>query len=236
NQCDCTSSPGQRKFDVAIDGHTVLNDYDIAADVGTETGTGKSFAITSDGDVNIDLLHVVENPLINGIEILRADAPPPTPAGGVDWSTVRGMTLANGKLYYAKTDGTLYSMDFANGAPVRGTETLVSPASDGYDWASNGFFVFPHSNGGGGGGVSVFSDDFTGESNACERWTGATNMTLDPSTFGAAAPSAKALSNGTSAFAYKNLPSAMTTICMKARVNVASFSGTPTLFRLRTAT
>ena len=54
------------------------------------------------------------------------------------------MTLANGKLYFARADGNLYSMDFANGAPTGGTEALVSPKSDGYDWASNGLFVFTH--------------------------------------------------------------------------------------------
>ncbi len=64
-----------------------------------------------------------------------------TPA--VDWSSVRGMTLANGKIYFARSDGNLYSMDFANGGPVGGTETLVSPKSNGYDWNSSGLFVFP---------------------------------------------------------------------------------------------
>ena len=48
------------------------------------------------------------------------------------------------KLYFARANGNLYSMGFANGAPTRGTEALVSPKSDGYDWASNGLFVFTH--------------------------------------------------------------------------------------------
>jgi hypothetical protein len=72
-----TSQPGQRKFDVVIDGTTVLNDYDIVADVGNRVGTMKSFNVTSDGIVDIDFSHVLENPLINGIEIIDNDVPAP---------------------------------------------------------------------------------------------------------------------------------------------------------------
>ena len=144
NQCGCTSGVGNRVFNVAIDGNTVLNNYDIVGDVGDRVGTMKAFNITSDGDgVNIDFSHVTENSLINGIEIVNTDIAP-VPASPVDWSDVRGMTLANGKLYFARTNGNLYSMSFANGAPVRGTDALVSPKSDGYDWASNGLFAFTH--------------------------------------------------------------------------------------------
>jgi hypothetical protein len=66
------------------------------------------------------------------------------PSGGLNWSDVRGLTLANGKLYFGRTDGNLYQMDFTNGAGVNGTQILVSPKSAGIDWASNGLFVFPH--------------------------------------------------------------------------------------------
>ena len=59
-----------------------------------------------------------------------------------NWSDVAGMTMADGKIYFARTNGNLYSADFANAAPVPGTEVLVSPATDGYDWASRGMFVY----------------------------------------------------------------------------------------------
>ena len=267
NQCGCTSTAGQRRFNVKIDGATVLNNYDIVANVGDRVGTMKAFSITSDGNVNVDFSHVTENPLINGIEIVDADIPPgPGPGAinylqrrefdgssfgvvsnlstpttdwsgvrgifalqgnlysgssngnfhvrsfdgtsvgpvqqvnlngltdfpvqkltglfyangriyytvsgdpkmyfryftsesgiigsdhwavgpltpSVDWSSVRGMTLANGKLYFARTDGNLYSIGFDGSTPIGGTEALVSPASDGYDWASNGLFAFTH--------------------------------------------------------------------------------------------
>ena len=125
-----TSQVGRRVFDVSLEEQVVLDNYDIIADTGaTSRGTMKSFAITSDGNVDIDLGHVVENPLINGIEIIRTDVPPPadnstddvfrnplteTAAtgstqianGGVDWSSARGSFMVDGRLYTGWADGT----------------------------------------------------------------------------------------------------------------------------------
>jgi PKD repeat protein len=140
NRCTCTAAPGQRAFDVAIDGTTVLDDYDIAADVGHDVGTMKSFRITSDGTVDVAFGHVVENPLLNAIEIVGAtDAGPtgPVAAGGVtgrwfdgttegedvavdagslDWSKVRGAFADGETLYYGYPDAdgrySLYTRTF----------------------------------------------------------------------------------------------------------------------------
>lgn len=124
-----TSSPGQRVFDVSVDGSVVLDDYDIAADAGHLTGTMKSFDISSDGNVDIDFGHVTENPLVNAIEIVRTDIAPPQQVdddnvirndlsesgasgstavanGGVDWSSVRGAFMVDGRLYTGWSDGT----------------------------------------------------------------------------------------------------------------------------------
>ncbi len=72
-----TDQPGERVFDVIIDGTTVLNDYDIAADVGHQIGVMKSFNITADGNIDIDFGHVTQNPLINAIEIIGFNGQPP---------------------------------------------------------------------------------------------------------------------------------------------------------------
>ena len=61
---------------------------------------------------------------------------------GLNWSTTRGLTLANGKIYFSRTNNDLSSMTFGGTAPVPGTESLVSPASAGTNWASGGLFVF----------------------------------------------------------------------------------------------
>ena len=142
NRCTCTSGAGLRKFDVSIDGQLRLDDYDVFADAGDQTGTMKSWDITSDGAVDILFSHVVENPLVNGIEIIDRDATPPSagdgvvsrkyngstvgaatavPGGGVDWSQVRGSFMAGSTLYTAWADGHLYKRSFDGssfGAPT----------------------------------------------------------------------------------------------------------------------
>ncbi len=71
---DGTTEPGDRVFDVVIEGETVLNDYDIVADVGPDTGTMKNFTVTSDGTVNVEFLHVVQNPIVSAVEIVKKES------------------------------------------------------------------------------------------------------------------------------------------------------------------
>ena len=58
-------------------------------------------------------------------------------SGGVNWSGVQGLALASGKIYFVRTNGNLARIDFANGSPVSGTETLVNSS---IDWRSRGLF------------------------------------------------------------------------------------------------
>ena len=142
-----TSQVGQRVFDVSLEGQVVLDNYDIIADAGAHsTGTMKKFTVTSDGNVDIDLGHVVENPLINGIEIIRTDVAPPednstddvfrnalteTAAvssmqvanGGVDWSSVRGAFMVDGRLYTGWSNGTFTWRPF-NGTTYGATRNI----------------------------------------------------------------------------------------------------------------
>ena len=85
-----TSAPGQRVFDVALEGSVPsnLNDVDLSAQFGSRIGGVISNVVTvDDGTLNIEFLHEVQNPLINGIEIVRLDdggsppAPPAPPQG-----------------------------------------------------------------------------------------------------------------------------------------------------------
>jgi len=140
NRCSCTSHVGDRKFDVTVEGTKVLSSYDIVADVGTDTGTMKSFDVTSDGTVTVLFGHVKENPLVNAIELIDRDATPVTPppatflrhrsfdgatagapstltTSGVDWSTARGSFLSDGRIYYGTADGAMKYRSF-NGTRV----------------------------------------------------------------------------------------------------------------------
>jgi hypothetical protein len=153
NRYPGTAGVGQRVFNVGINGSTVLPNYDIVADVGNDTGTVKSFSgltASGDGNLHVDFTPVVENPLINGIELVRTDlpAPPPTAAGALiehnfdgtaasgtetvgtapDFSAVRGATLVGNKLYYGKTDSNLYRRTLTG--TTFGAEQLVDPYND----------------------------------------------------------------------------------------------------------
>jgi PKD repeat protein len=153
NRYTGTSQVGQRVFDVSLDGSTVLDHYDIVAGAGDQTGTMKKFDLTApaSGQVTVNLAHETENPLINGIEIVRTDqAPPPSGAfdtlqsrtfdgttvggtaavdsGTIAWSQVRGAFMAGNELFYGYSDGNLYEVPF-DGATL-GSPTVVDPYDD----------------------------------------------------------------------------------------------------------
>jgi hypothetical protein len=65
-----------------------------------------------------------------------------TNADGVNWKTVRGMTMASGNLIYASSNGTLKQVPFAGGKPQGASQTIGGPLVDGVDWNSRGFFAF----------------------------------------------------------------------------------------------
>ena len=68
-----TGSPGQRIFDVNMEGVLIINDKDLSAQYGNKTGVMESYQVTvNDGVLNIEFIHQTENPLINAIEILGA--------------------------------------------------------------------------------------------------------------------------------------------------------------------
>lgn len=142
NRYDGTASVGSRVFDVSLDGALVLDDFDIvAAAGGTNTGTMRAFNTTSDGTVNIDFGHVVENPLINAIEIVRTDVAAvdtskgvrtvafsgtavgatSNQTGAIDWTTTRGAFMLNGTVYLGNADGTFVRRTYNGttwGSPV----------------------------------------------------------------------------------------------------------------------
>ncbi len=135
NRCSCGDAPGERLFDVTIDGRLVLDDYDIVREVGNHVGTMKSFAVTSDGRIDIHFGHVVENPVVSGIEVVDRtltakpaagsdvaryvpfDGRTATPGGQVAdqrvaWHDARGAMMIDGTLYTGGVDGRLYARTF----------------------------------------------------------------------------------------------------------------------------
>ncbi len=61
-----------RVFDVTAEGQFVLDDLDIYTEVRENRVLIKSFPITvTDGKLNIEFLHVVQNPKVCAIEIVQ---------------------------------------------------------------------------------------------------------------------------------------------------------------------
>lgn len=69
-----TSDPGERQFDLILEGAVVLDEFDLTGTYGHATGGLESFSVTdtdSDGQVTIVLEHGTgpQNPLVNAIEV-----------------------------------------------------------------------------------------------------------------------------------------------------------------------
>jgi PKD repeat protein len=134
NRCGCTSPVGSRVFDVSLEGNLVLDNLDLAARYGDQVGAMESFNVVSDGTIDVEFGHVVENPLINGIEIINRDVAPgggdatfynqvrrqfvttsgtpeatETTTGAEAWRFARGAFLVDSTLYTGWVDGTLYA-------------------------------------------------------------------------------------------------------------------------------
>jgi hypothetical protein len=70
-----TTAPGDRLFDISVEGQMVYGNFDqVAAAGGNATAIVRSaVASVSDGHLNIAFGHEVENPAVKAIEVLRAD-------------------------------------------------------------------------------------------------------------------------------------------------------------------
>ncbi|MGC3994504.1 MAG: PKD domain-containing protein [Propionicimonas sp.] len=143
NRYSGTSGIGQRVFNVDVDGTRFLNNFDIVAAAGDNTGTMRADDIVSDGSVDISFGHITENPLINGIEIVRTDLPAAASGGlskrsfngtvagaslavadgGLDWDTVRGAFMVNGYVYLAMSDGSFVRRSY-NGSTLGSAQAV----------------------------------------------------------------------------------------------------------------
>jgi hypothetical protein len=66
------SQDGPREYDIAIEGQTVLDNYNMYQDLGHDVGSVKTFEVTpSDDTLNVEFLHELENPMIAGLEVVQ---------------------------------------------------------------------------------------------------------------------------------------------------------------------
>ncbi|WP_282154038.1 malectin domain-containing carbohydrate-binding protein, partial [Ruegeria atlantica] len=103
---------GSRAFDVSIENQLFLNDLDLVATLGT--GTGGVFewvGQVTDGTIDIDFQRVIENPQINGVEIVKLDTTPVNP--------VVSANAGN----FSETDGTV-SLSITSATAVPSGQTI----------------------------------------------------------------------------------------------------------------
>jgi hypothetical protein len=114
NAYDGTKTVGSRIFDVTIENGLAFDHVDLVARFGHTTGgmlewTGQ----VTDGRVDIDFVHMVQNPLINGVEILRAGPALPT------------VTLAVTPTAGSEAAGTTITLTATASAAVTGAQTVA---------------------------------------------------------------------------------------------------------------
>jgi len=61
---------GKRVFNMEVEGQT-LTDFDIYQRAGSDTAVVEVFTVSSDSELNISFQHVIENPAIKGIEVIK---------------------------------------------------------------------------------------------------------------------------------------------------------------------
>jgi len=121
------TSAGKRVFNVALNGSTVLSNFDIAAQTGGgNIAKDRQFTVNvTNGQISIQFLQVVQDPKINAIEILAgSSSPAPAPSS----SAVRVNCGGNG---YTDSQGHVWSADYGfNGGSAYSTSAWVSRTSD----------------------------------------------------------------------------------------------------------
>lgn len=152
DRCWCTHQPGDRVMDILLDGEPAAVAFDVVEYAGYNRGSMLAFPATSDGSIEIEFQHVVENPIVSGIEIVRDGDPdgPRAPgigkrsfdgeaagdlvevggADGTDWSALRGAFLVDDQLFYGMADGTFWRRSFEDA--VVGMPEQLTPHSDPY--------------------------------------------------------------------------------------------------------
>jgi hypothetical protein len=121
------TSAGKRIFNVAINGSTVLSNFDIVAQTGGgNIATDRQFTVNvTNGQLSLQFLPVVQDPKISAIEIIAGSGPPPPPSPA---TTVRVNCGGNG---YTDTLGRYWSADYGyNGGLTYSTSSSVSNTAD----------------------------------------------------------------------------------------------------------
>lgn len=134
------TSAGQRTFNVLVNGTQVLTNFDIYANAGANKALVRDFTATasSSGVVNVQLVNVVENAKVSGIEILAGSGAQPPPTQTLTSISVTPKTAAltvGGKQQFSAT-----ALD-QNGSAMSSQPTFTWTASGGGTITSAGLYT-----------------------------------------------------------------------------------------------
>src|SRR5437763_530998 len=117
---------GDRVFNVAINGSTVLSNFDILTQVGPRMGMTKQFPVdVTNGKIQIDVTGVVRKGLLNGIQIVSAASTPIVPPS---------LVLSSAALNFSATAGGANPAAQSVGVSNGGGGSLVWTAVSGQNW------------------------------------------------------------------------------------------------------
>ena len=143
-----TDQPGERVFDVSVEGELFLDDLDLAGTLGTDVGgMFEWIGAVTDGTIDIDFQRIIQNPLINGVEIIRLDGEAEPPANeapvisAIADLTLDELLIASTQVIATDADADPIALTFAledaNGVPV--TDFTFTDNGDGtgdFDWTT----------------------------------------------------------------------------------------------------
>ena len=121
---------------IALNGLTSTQ-FPISRITGMFFSNGRIYYTVSGGDTRLYYRYLTPESGVVGADTFVASGA----TDGRNWSTVNGLTMASGRLYYATTTGTLSAVDFTGGLPTGSTTVLSGPDVDGQTWQSRGLFV-----------------------------------------------------------------------------------------------
>ncbi|HTE70292.1 MAG TPA: hypothetical protein VK942_16300 [Actinomycetes bacterium] len=121
---------------IALNGLTSTQ-FPISRITGMFFSNGRIYYTVSGGDTRLYYRYLTPESGVVGADTFVASGA----TDGRNWSTVNGLTMASGRLYYATTTGTLSAVDFTGGLPTGATTVLSGPDVDGQTWQSRGLFV-----------------------------------------------------------------------------------------------
>jgi Malectin domain/Carboxypeptidase regulatory-like domain/Glycosyl hydrolase family 52/Domain of unknown function (DUF4965) len=144
------SGVGTRVFSVQAEGATVLSNLDVFAEVGENVADDKTFTVpVTDGALTLNFVTGVQNPMVEGIQVVPAGSTPPPPVNG----TVSGVVSStSGPAISGATVSVCPSPGVACGVTTttasNGSYSVSVPAGSYYVWAQASGFTDTYSGGG----------------------------------------------------------------------------------------